>query len=241
MNCRQFNAVIVNLACDQLADADERRLALAHAQGCGQCGARLARQQSVAAGLSVLAAREQTINAPAQLGAALLAAFERQQKLAKPQQVSSEPFRFRLFPLLNWRWAAALAAILIVAGLTAALWRQPVRPTSPVPKEILAELTPPPVKSQANNETRMAANAPPKPKRRKPARHNTDEYGDLISLMPITPTETEEFQQVVSMQIPRSTLRLWGLPLDEESDSEQVNAKVYFSEDGVARAIRLHN
>lgn len=240
MNCLQFNTLIVNLVCDQLADADERRLALAHAQSCAQCGARLARQQSVATGLGTLAAEEKTINAPAHLGAALQAAFERQHQISTPQQVFSEPVRFRLFSLVNWRWATAMAAILIVAGLMAALWRQPGGPTSPVQKEVLAELTPSP-ETPANDGTKLAANIRPKTKRRKPAQRNTDNYGELISLMPIAPSETEEFQQVVSMQLPRSTLRLWGLPLHEESDSEQISAKVYFSEDGVARAIRLHN
>ena len=59
--------------------------------------------------------------------------------------------------------------------------------------------------------------------------------------MPIAQAEADEFQQVVRMQIPRSTLRLWGLPLNEEGNSERVSAEVFFSEDGVARAIRLHN
>lgn len=241
MNCLEFDKLIVRLACDTLASGSLRKQALAHAAACAQCGARLAQQQIVAKELDALAVQERSIQAPAHLGSALLAEFERQQKLAAPQHVFTEPIRFRLASLLNWRWATAMATILIVAGLLAALWRQPVRQTSPVQKEIATTVTPPPVNTSTNNETKMAATVAPKPKRRKTARYETDEYGALISLMPIVPTEAEEFQQVVSMQIPRSTLRLWGLPLDEESDSEQVRAKVYFSEDGVARAIRLHN
>ncbi|MBL8191706.1 MAG: hypothetical protein JNK38_27050 [Acidobacteria bacterium] len=241
MNCIEFDKLIVRLACDTLASGSLREQALAHAAACQQCGARLAQQQLVAEGLDALAIHERNIQAPAHLGAALLAEFERQQTLAAPQHVSSEPIRFRLVSLLNWRWATTIAAVLVVAGLTAVLWRQPIRQTSPVQKEIATTVTPTPVNTPVNNETNMAATVAPKPKRRKSARYKTDEYGALISLMPIAPTETEEFQQVVSMQIPRSTLRLWGLPLNEESDSEQVRAKVYFSEDGVARAIRLRN
>ena len=243
MNCLQFNTIIVNLVCDQLADADERRLALAHAQSCAQCAARLARQQSITTGLSALTAQEQTINAPAHLGAALMAAFEQQQVPVAPKHFQSEPIRFRLFPLMNWRLATAMAAVLIVAGLAAALWQQPIRQDWPVQKEneSAAGLTPPLLADSANDGTKLATTVAPKPKRKKTAQYEADQYSELISLMPIAPTDTEEFQQVVSMQIPRSTLRLWGLPFDQESDNEQVSAKVYFSEDGVARAIRLHN
>lgn len=241
MNCLEFDKLIVRLACDTLASGSVHRQALAHAAACAQCGARLAQQQNIANGLDALAVQERTINAPVHLGAALLAEFERQQKLALLQHLPSEPIRFRLASLMNWRWAMAMAAILIFAGLTSVFWRQPARQTSLVRTEIVPELTPPPVETSVNAETTMAAKVPPKPKRKKSTRHNADEYGELISLMPIAPSETEEFQQVVSMQIPRSTLRLWGLPLDEESDNEQVRAKVYFSEDGVARAIRLYN
>lgn len=243
MNCLEFDKLIVRLACDTLASSSLRKQALAHASTCSQCGARLAQQQNVANGLDALAVQERSIQAPAHLGAALLAEFERQQKLAAPQHAPSEPIRFRLFrlfSLLNWRWTTATAAILIVAGLTVVLWRQPVRQVSPAQKEIAVTVTPP-VNASGNAGTEIAAKVSPKPKRRKIARRETDEYGALISLMPIAPTETEEFQQIVSMQIPRSTLRLWGLPLDEENDGKQVRAKVYFSEDGVARAIRLHN
>ncbi len=238
MNCLEFDKLIVRLACDTLASSSLRKQALAHASTCSQCGARLAQQQNVANGLDALAVQERSIQAPAHLGAALLAEFERQQKLAASQHAPSEPIRFRLFSLLNWRWATA--AILIIAGLTVVLWRQPVRQISPEQKEIAVTVTPP-VNASGSARTEIAAKVSPKPKRKKIARREADEYGALISLMPIAPTETEEFQQIVSMQIPRSTLRLWGLPLDEENDGEQVRAKVYFSEDGVARAIRLHN
>ena len=208
MNCRQFEKIIVNLTCDQLADAAERCEALAHAQSCALCGARLARQQTVAAGLSALATQEQALNAPVHIGASLMAAFERQQTSAAPPNVLSETIRFRLFPLLNWRWAAAMAAILIIAGLAASLRQRPIRQSLPIQNEIAAEVTLP-VNQSTGDETRPAVKVAPKPKRNRIAQHNPDEYGELISLMPIAPTETEEFQQVVRMQIPRSTLRLW--------------------------------
>jgi hypothetical protein len=248
MNCHQFDKIIVNLACEQLTDAAKRRDALAHAQSCAQCGTRLARQQSVADGLRALALQEQAINAPAQLGAALQAAFERQRTVSVQEHFSPVRAGQRSLSWLNWRWAAAAAVLLVVFGLAAASWwrarSQVAPPTVETITRVIKEQSP---KTPSGLEVDVAANASPMPVklrpqlRKKSERRRTDDYGALISLMPIAPTETEEFQQVVRMQIPRSTLRLWGLPLNDESNSGPVNAEVYFSENGVARAIRLHN
>lgn len=245
MNCEQFDTIIVNLACNQLADASKRHLALAHAQSCAQCGMRLARQQNVAAGLHTLAVQEQTIGPPPHLAATLQAAFERQQT-ATTQEIAS-PISAKLWRLsfINWRWVAATAALLIVSGLVAAaLWRTYSYDQSPTIEALTKNLNESPKKLSPNNGdvagVKYAIKLRPH-QRPKTVRREREEYGALISLMPIGQTEAEEFQQVVRMQIPRSTLRLWGLPLNEEGNNEQVSAEVLFSEDGVARAIRLRN
>lgn len=245
MNCQQFDKIIVNLSCG-LLDAAERHRALAHAQNCISCGTRLTRQQKTVAGLDTLAKQEQTINAPAHLAATLQAAFESQQTIAARDTVSPAPVRLWSFPvtfsLPNWRWAAAMAAVLVISGLVAMAWRRTDVHQPPSIDTTVANVTKqPPVQPSLNDAPKVAVKIPPKAKRTKPVRREAEEFGALISLMPFAQTETEEFQQIVRMQIPRSTLQLWGLPLNEESNSRQVNAEVYFSENGVARAIRLHN
>lgn len=244
MNCQQFDNIIVNLACGPALATAEHAQALAHAQTCAPCGWRLACQHNVAAGLQVLAVQEQAISAPAHLAVALQAAFERQPSAAQTI-LSPAPVRHWGFAFLNWRWAVALAALLVVSGAVATvLWHMPSDELSP-PAEVLTQaVIEPPQNLVANHAgvtgekyvTKSRAHQRPKTTRRE-----SEEFGALISLMPIAQTEAEEVQQVVRMQIPRSTLRLWGLPLNEESSSEQVSAEVYFSEDGVARAIRLRN
>ena len=61
------------------------------------------------------------------------------------------------------------------------------------------------------------------------------------TLRPGAQAEPAEFEQIVRLQIPRTTLALWGVRINEDSNSQKVNAEVVFGEDGVARAIRILN
>lgn len=257
MNCQQFDKIIVNLACDlPMNDADHDR-ALAHAGVCPPCKARLARQQNAAAGLQALNAQEQTINAPSHIGLALQVAFE-QQRASSFRQTSVLPklvghwWNQWLGGEANWRMATVMATAvgLVIFSLlaTTGLWRTRSHHWPQTGELMATDHNERPESGSLNNETVKATlHAPQTPIRIRPhqrpkaVRRLPEEYGALLSLLPIAQNEADEFQQVVRMQIPRSTLRLWGLPVNEESASDQVSAKVYFSEDGVARAIRLHN
>lgn len=251
MDCHEFNKLIISLACDTLADAALRKGALAHAAACTQCGARLARQHNIADGLAALAVQESSIQAPAHLGVALQAAFAREMKLAP------EAAGFRLADWLNWRWVTVAAVLVLGVMATVVLLRQPsdssqfMQTTVNVPRkeeavERVEHKESAPLRTVQSQTIAQAALVrrrvtPRVPRNLKAARRVSEEYGELLSLTPLARNETEEFQQVVRMQIPRATLRLWGLPLNEESNSEQVSAEVLFGEDGLARAIRLRH
>lgn len=245
MNCQAFNQIIVEFVSVSLSDANTRTAAEAHVQSCAVCAARVAQQQTVAVALAALAEQEQIISAPVQLFTNLQRAFEQQHVQAlvipKPRQPWLEAW-------LNWRLVAATAVLLLVFGLgTLRLWR-PAAPAPPVTNTTARTSTNEPQPAQAENSSKFSAEAdnhvPPvrRPRRRtNPVRRSANEYGELLSLLPLAPTEADEFQQVVRLQIPRATLRLWGLPINEESTAEQVSAEVVFNEVGVARAIRLRN
>ena len=47
--------------------------------------------------------------------------------------------------------------------------------------------------------------------------------------------------QIVRVEVPRSTLMMWGLPVNAERAGEMVQADVVIGEYGVARAIRILN
>ena len=245
MNCQAFNQIIVEFVSAPLPEATIRAAAEAHVQSCAVCAARVVQQQDVAVVLQALAVQEQTISAPVHLFANLQAAFEQQHNQLRSVP---EPREHWLAAWLNWRWLAAAALVFLVIGLaTLRQWR----PAAPAPS--LSNATartspdePRPTKlengSKLTGKAAPLASLPRRARRRtSTARRSANEYGELLSLLPLAPTEAEEFQQVVRLQIPRATLRLWGLPINEESTAEQVSAEVVFNEVGVARAIRLRN
>jgi len=53
--------------------------------------------------------------------------------------------------------------------------------------------------------------------------------------------EPTEIEQVLSIEIPRSTLMMWGLPVNAERAAERVRADLIIGDDGVTRAIRIRN
>jgi hypothetical protein len=76
MNCRQFTSLIVEAARGRLLDAAARDGAMRHADSCGACAARLAREQSLTSALRTLAGDMKELGAPASVETKLLAAFK---------------------------------------------------------------------------------------------------------------------------------------------------------------------
>jgi hypothetical protein len=68
-----------------------------------------------------------------------------------------------------------------------------------------------------------------------------DDVAEMLRLTPLVEGGPQEFEQVVRIEVPRSTLMMWGVPVNAERAAERVQAEVFIGEDGVARAIRLLN
>lgn len=252
MNCQDFDKLIVNLACDVPMNADERANALAHAETCLQCGARLARQQNVAAALQALNKREQSIHAPERIGEQLMAAFAEQH--SPSVRVVPAPKSFWAGLRFNWAMAATATALVLFA-LTAMLWWRTPAPVQEAKQNNIQNVNAlPEQREMVRKETasvppkkesvmRVAARTPVRPHVRRPSQpmQSEDRFNGFVALRPNADTEPAEFEQVVRMQIPRTTLALWGVRLSEDNDNQKVNAEVVFGEDGIARAIRILN
>jgi hypothetical protein len=144
MNCQQFDKIVSDVARGLLSatppvlmDAAAREEALAHAELCAPCAARLGAEKALNAGLRALAAHDEAREAPARVEASLLAAFRQNaaaitpaatpvktpaQEVAAPSVVSftEAASRARMLSLrrTQWlRWAAAAAAIITLAAL----------------------------------------------------------------------------------------------------------------------------
>lgn len=251
MNCQEFNQLIVHLTCDVEMDAAVRASALAHADICRDCGARVTRQQTIATALQSLARQEQTIQAPERIGQLLFAAFEQQQEpVVRP---APRPVRPSFWAGLQLHWAAAAVTAMILLLAVSALrwWRlsQPVSETNVVKVAATQQQEPTAQEKsvtlvQQERVSTVATRTIAKPRVRRAApitRSEATGNGEFLSLRPGAQSEPTEFEQVVRLQIPRTTLALWGVRLNEDNDNQKVNAEVVFGEDGIARAIRILN
>jgi anti-sigma factor RsiW len=198
MNCREFEDAVFEVAREWGADV----AALAHAEACPRCAARLGNEREVAAALRALATHSQSCEAPARVERALIASFRRGAR-ARP---AGRPGA--LWPI----WGVA-AAVVLLAAATA------LQPRAPGPAVS---------SSPAVSEPVEAADA--------------GEFAtEYFALQPGTDLTALDGAPVVRMQLPRTVLVAFGLPMNPERAEEPINADVVLGPDGIARAVRFVN
>ncbi|HJQ71061.1 MAG TPA: hypothetical protein VKA70_18950 [Blastocatellia bacterium] len=263
MNCQEFEASINDLARDQIMDVASRTSAHAHSEGCAECAARLADERMLSAGLRYLAASASDEQAPARVEDALLAALrERKANVAAPAVTLVARRRMS-------RWAiAAAAAILILIALVALRANQsrPEPPQhanqaqpAPAPAPIGPEKKSPerensvaPASPRREAQNHFVANRPRRPSPRAEAVNAKDnakdkdsaagDYEITTDFIPLTHRGSLaelEGGQVLRVELPRSSLASFGLPMNLERAGERIKADVVVGNDGMARAIRF--
>ena len=253
MNCQKFENVVSELARGQMMAAEQRGEALAHSDACEDCALRLRDEEMLTRGLHSLAAEMESLEAPANIEANVLMAF-RARKTVVPA------------PVLQRRshsayWLAAVAAMLLIA-ISVFVFRWTNRPVED--SQQAGRQEEPQRKPQVvENPTPRLANdiavpddddvlpAHPKPMRNRPAsirrpanaqvaNHVTNEIAtDFIPLSYMSAASFQDGGQIVRVQLPRSALANFGLPVNMDRYNEKVKADVLFGVDGTARAIRF--
>ena len=261
MNCREFSQVILEIARGRLLEAAARQGALAHAEACAPCAARLNDERALNKGLQALAeANRAELNAPSRVEANLLAAL-RSQSARKP--IAAPVFR----RTVAWgRWATAAAA-LVALTVSVSFWREvtnkvPAFAASARPSARAAQSWPLPVfneeKTVAPRVYRSAEAAPTQMISYRPAaltnRLPANKINQRrISAPPFNQELTTEFfplngaesypatdeMQLVRVRLPRSAMATFGLPFAAERANERVTADVMIGADGLARAVRF--
>jgi hypothetical protein len=250
MNCQNFETMINDLARGQMMDAAARDSALAHSSACARCAARLADEKMLSAGLRRLAAGANAEEAPARVEARLLAALREQRTLAPSIAVVGLPSRrFRRLAI------SAAAAVLIVLALAAIRFDQPDKikpveraqemkpnhrlapPNKPETVERGPELA---TRHRTKNPRRVAARHPKESPARAVDSGMANEIAtDFIPLVQGDSLTLMESGQLVRVELPRSALISFGLPMNMERAYERVKADVVVGNDGLARAIRF--
>jgi hypothetical protein len=259
MNCTGFANIVNDLARAQMIDAALRERGLAHAGVCERCAARLADERALTAGLKSLAAGDEGKAAPDNLEAVLLEAFRAQTTtpVTQPSLAGSR----------NWpRWAlAAAAAVLIAFGfiIYRSVQSAPrksdvvIGGETPTPQPSIGredqplEIEQQVVDRQPRREPRSTQLAAHRRTNRSQTHRlfirdsitayaNDSEY--TTDFFPLDYGEAQtpmESGELIRVQMPRSALVRFGLPVNVERADVPVKADLLVGEDGLARAIRF--
>lgn len=267
MSCQNFEPTINDLARGRMMEAALRESALAHAEDCARCGARLADERMLHSSLRAYASSSETMEAPAPIETALRAAFRQRTTSVEPASVVAiAPTRARHW--LHWATAAAAAIVTVFALQVFSLRESPaplIRASNSGSLPALAQLTVSPAKVFApdggvkeiitlpasetrgpavsknfNSQYVIASNT--SPRRTRAARSNQADAEVVTDFMPLTygaAMSPNDGGQLVRVELPRSALVSMGLPMNVERLDERVKADVLLGHDGLARAIRF--
>ena len=255
MNCQNFETIVKDLARGQMMDAMVRDSALGHASACARCAVRLADERMLTAGLRRLAASADAEEAPARVEARLLAALREQKTLAP--SVKRYSHRLRRLAI------SAAAAILVVLALAAIRFNQSIRidrveqaqklslkdqlaePSKIGPNKVMpVERRPALAIGNQQHSTqkisrRNLVSQTKRPQRTVDTGATQEIATDFIPLVQGDSLNLMESGQLVRVELPRSALVSFGLPMNMERADQRVKADVVVGNDGLARAIRF--
>ena len=248
MNCQKFESVVSELARGQMMAAELRGEALAHSDACEDCAMRLRDEEMLTRGLHSLAAEMESLEAPAMIEANLMMAF-RARNAVVPAPVVRRHSAY---------WLAAVAAMLLIAiSVVVFRWsnrpvedrrqasrqEEPQQKPQPIAEPQLAKDSPVPddeVLPQRQRPRRFHPAMQRRPANTQVANHVTNEIAtDFIPLSYMSAASLQDGGQIVRVQLPRSALANFGLPVNMDRYNEKVKADVLFGVDGTARAIRF--
>jgi hypothetical protein len=246
MNCHRFEECVNDIAREQMIDASARDQAFEHAGECEWCARRLADERRLTTLLQRFAAVTST-DAPLRSEAQLLEAFEQHASL-----------RSRRFVNLRRGWiAAAAAALLIIAGGAAIRWQRSVSlpPNDvtikkPQPRDDVLTSPKPPLIVRGNDPEKSE-----KPSQRltisrrnkraeslaKTSTANDSNREIATAFFPVNygGANLDEGGRVVRVDLPRSALAHFGLPVNMDRANERIKADVLLGVDGLPHAIRF--
>lgn len=259
MNCQKFETIVHDIAREQIIDATARAEALRHSDECGSCADRLADEQTMTNHLRAFAASTEPSGASAQLEARLLAAFSQRSAFSSRDSETVSPAPVVWVPVFQRRsWVAAIAAgILLVFGLTTFFWRgngpatydklargAEAGPAFALTIGLPADLSAPEVQRPPGG---IVSQQKPKTKRTVPSSAipqtdlaaNNEIATDFLPMSYGSTANLQDGGQMVRVELPRSAMASFGLPVNMDRANEKVKADVLLGVDGLAHAIRF--
>ena len=261
MNCLVCTDLITELARCDLLDSRERDDAIEHISICEPCAARLERERALQAALQAQKDEDVALEAPSEIRAHLQAAFRAQSAVASV----TKPTRTRVS--VAGLAAAAILTLAVAAAAYWSSSRTtpqvskveipkptatPEKPATPErrvtppsnTRETLALLPKGTRKHTARTGSVVASNTyyptvTSEVSEFRPVRLGAEVATDFIPLREIGGLAPSESGQVIRIEMPRSALAYFGLPIASEQLGQKVKADVLMADDGLARAIRF--
>ena len=262
MKCDKFQRIAGQMARNEIMDAQDRALALAHTTVCKSCEGLLASQSALSDGLRSLAEKTKAARPRLDLEDKLLAAFRERTSVVSVSASTG----YRRY------WVAAVAAVLSLAvGLAAWRWYGASVPRK-AEQASSRDFAPSAGSSKRDESTVAKAGQTPAPKppivsaprkfQRRPKPGTRAAQPDVAkrSLKPLAPAmppvtkevvthfvslgygsalDLQDGAQMVRVELPRSALARFGLPMNMDRADERITADVLVGADGLARAIRF--
>lgn len=259
MNCRQFEDVVSDLARHQMMNVHLKKLAIAHSETCDSCAFRMHDELTLSAALSALMIEMDSVAAPARVEEQIMRVWSHERSETRTT-ASARPSRY---------WVAAIAATVLLAfGLPLLVWYLPTSDekqattretagltnwSAAVAAAEQAPLTPVNARGssrhrsqgdRSNNNRSAVLFRRPGPNQPSPAANSVGrEQREIVTdFIPVTYGGAASLQdggQVVRVELPRSALVSFGLPMNLARADERVKADVVLGVDGLARAIRF--
>lgn len=264
MNCQIFETVVTDLAREQMIEASARQEALIHSGECEACGLRLVLERRLTLGLRALAAEMKSESASPRVEENLLEAFRRQTSAVQRTPlvslrrwwIAAAAVVLIAIGIAGVRWSldgppqTGIETSHNKEGQrsTGAPTVATVKPTSEsAPKQTALDRprgkrsVRRPQKASSSNSERLVAKS-----ESVMAGNNLEAISEqsevttqFLPLSYVSPTNLQDGGQLVRVELPRSAMARFGLPVNMERYSERVKADVFVSSDGLARAIRF--
>ncbi|HKZ00808.1 MAG TPA: hypothetical protein VJ180_01125 [Pyrinomonadaceae bacterium] len=261
MNCQNFEGVINDLAREQIVETSIRDNTLEHCRVCASCAENLADQRALTIALRSLANESQSVEAPPAVPESLTLAIRI--RTATTDLIPTN-YRWRYWAgalaamlLVSFAFGAARwRAVRQHAEISKGSAPQKVF-TGPKPAETQAAnaltLAPPEVRENPTDRKVRRTNLQPG-KLRPAARVSkaaqvrnatvTGNFGSEIAteFLPLgygNALGLQDGGQIVRVEVPRSTLGSFGLPVNMDRAGQRVKADLLLGVDGSARAIRF--
>jgi len=244
MNCQMFSDLASDIARDQMMDAGARTQALTHASECLNCADHLKAQQRLTADLRELVSATKNLTASTSVWESLSAGFDTR----GVAQVETN----------RRRWIYAVGAIAAMLLFTFAVLPTIRRPHQPANVEALNPINsnaPPAI--QHTKETGagparddLAVSVKHKPRvashphslarlTSAPPVDQPKEIATDFILLTYGDPDVGSDAQMVRVELPRSAMARFGLPVNMDRADQRVKADVLLGSDGLARAIRF--